>query len=965
MPYDNSNQLTVQEGQVSPSEQYEKLVGLGMSPSDAAQYAGFSPFQANPQPSQSEMKVAVARNRAGQPVNPYDLSNLTTPFTEGMAPGMVGTIKGTLSSIPGVFGDIESLGRMGLNYLSPGIVNKENTLPTTEDYYSMFPQFYKNGPAAYSENIGGAGGRNIVGGVIDPFAVAKGVTSAAPAIAKGAKALGETAASKILSSEPLVPGAKFLNPPVMSMIKPKGGQWPTSFGSGDLIGQGNLGNFIDESMHYHDLADNPSPFTLWWKQLEENPNPKVWDETNNFIEDYKSEYPMPEGDPKAAALWGKDLRDAVTRHINGTDLSDEIIKHENEIETIQNAYNNWIQGPYANYITKRMGTGKANDPLVQLADQGWYPKDHVRNPLEFADQAAERREAALRRGDTKEAGETANTSRGMEMENVLDSAIRFSNPEIMKEKYSWHGKDMPFLNKADPGSIIYDLGTDTILDKYAGLKDVRKAAWDDLMSGKETPESIKNRSMEYYAKKAWVNEAELEKQLAKDQKAYEEWRQKRHEELIADKDYSDGSKMILFNSSLFNGTPEEVKIGLRDLSVDTKDLNHCLASGGHNCSIQYKNRHAPIYEPHTGTTPAGASETPFYNHIENIKNDREAIASLRGPNGEAQATIHLEPIGPYGSGGFDIRQIAGYNNGKVDSAFSKHLKEWLNNPGFVYSDEIRHVSKDLENNGIFHTHTGEYGNANVSHAFDSAQKHHPSLNKEALDQLMDELHMEGYYDASNEIAKMYKNKTGKDFYDTFGDDPGDAFASTGSPNETNDLVQIIKREIGPSKKLEDALLAFKNHEEAVARTMPRFVDLDDIKRLAKSYNIDLIEPMQFLDKKVVSPDEMPALKEEWDKWNRIHDFDPNGHQYGSYVEHLKNLIENTKNVPPGHKNGGIIKLASGGAVKKEKETIKSRIQVLSAELSDISREINQANETKIKPTSQYDSRNFKRKFEKE
>jgi hypothetical protein len=178
--------------------------------------------------------------------------------------------------------------------------------------------------------------------------------------------------------------------------------------------------------------------------------------------------------------------------------------------------------------------------------------------------------------------------------------------------------------------------------------------------------------------------------------------------------------------------------------------------------------------------------------------------------------------------------------------------------------------------------------------------------------LHDELGREGYYDASHEIAKMYKDKTGKDFFDTFGDDPGDSYAFASSSKEAEDLVQIIRREIGRTKKLDDALFALENQEAAVARTMPRFTDIDDIKKLAKDHNIDLMEPMKFLDKKVISMDDMPEISKEWDKWIKIHDFDPDGHHYGSYIEHLRNLLKEVGRRPSGHKNGGIIKLAKGG-----------------------------------------------------
>jgi len=56
------NHITVESGQLTPTQQYEKLIGMGMSPSDASQYAGFTPFQTDT-PSKDEMRLALARKR--------------------------------------------------------------------------------------------------------------------------------------------------------------------------------------------------------------------------------------------------------------------------------------------------------------------------------------------------------------------------------------------------------------------------------------------------------------------------------------------------------------------------------------------------------------------------------------------------------------------------------------------------------------------------------------------------------------------------------------------------------------------------------------------------------------------------------------------------------------------------------------------------------------------------------------
>ena len=141
-----------------------------------------------------EASKAVPRNRAGQPVELPTLKDFYTPFTEGLFPMLTGAVKGTAASIPGLPGDIESLGRMGLNYLAPRSVNSESYLPNTEDYVKMMPKFF-SGPAAHSEKVGEFGGSNIVGGVIDPFAAAKYAPTAGKLAGQGVMKVAEDISS--------------------------------------------------------------------------------------------------------------------------------------------------------------------------------------------------------------------------------------------------------------------------------------------------------------------------------------------------------------------------------------------------------------------------------------------------------------------------------------------------------------------------------------------------------------------------------------------------------------------------------------------------------------------------------------------------------------------------------------------------------------------------------------------------
>ena len=64
----------------------------------------------------------------------------------------------------------------------------------------------------------------------------------------------------------------------------------------------------------------------------------------------------------------------------------------------------------------------------------------------------------------------------------------------------------------------------------------------------------------------------------------------------------------------------------------TKAINHCVASAGHNAG-NYKNKHVPLVEPHTGIPPIGASrERETTSYMDDILNGDSEIYSLRAPN---------------------------------------------------------------------------------------------------------------------------------------------------------------------------------------------------------------------------------------------------------------------------------------------------------------------------------------------
>lgn len=227
-----------------------------------------------------------------------------------------GWVAGTL----GLPGDIESLGRMAVNFaFGPGGVNVDETpvLPTSEFYQEYLPGGDERPAAKFASGLGA-----LAGGA--------GSTKVAGAAVKGAKAtgkaLGPTAAGmaeSYLQRSGLAP----------SVIKPKGGNWLT----GDVEKQtGRLRNQQIEDQAYLQAMRNPEvrePYSDWLNQkLAENP-----------------EY----------------------RNVPGIQAYNQFAKESNlpaiRAEGPEAAVNEWIDTKLNKYIRNEMGTPE--DPVRKLAER--------------------------------------------------------------------------------------------------------------------------------------------------------------------------------------------------------------------------------------------------------------------------------------------------------------------------------------------------------------------------------------------------------------------------------------------------------------------------------------------------------------------------------------------------------------------------------------------------------------------
>lgn len=372
-----------------------------------------------------------------------------------------------------------------------------------------------------------------------------------------------------------------------------------------------------------------------------------------------------------------------------------------DVGKVVEAYRDWVtKGPHLNYITKQLGTGIKGDPFVKAAEKGVFvgdpdrlTDDYYRNQAqraaEVSRESAERAHSLDVRTKNPEIGnQTATTEMGKIVENMSDASI---NPDYWNKDYRtsqnppsltrdqntnewvskrgteesrklgtfseeqaqrWHnalladewytGPEFPYMQRVQPDVPIYE-----IQDRYAdilGLENVRKNVFHQLIKGEIAPEDLKKVDMVAGINMTHKRLMAEEKAKQNDKKAYTAWRYERSQQLPAVINYTQpvgitpaGSKMVVFDKAFIDANPQSY---IRDFSVLTKDLNFCLASGGHGTTA-YPGRHAPLVEPHTGIAPRGNDRTDS-GYIESAKRGDSIYPAVYGPDGSAQAALEVK-----------------------------------------------------------------------------------------------------------------------------------------------------------------------------------------------------------------------------------------------------------------------------------------------------------------------------------
>jgi hypothetical protein len=425
-------------------------------------------------------------------------------FTQGLGPMLYGAARGTAAGLAGAPGDLEELGRMGINFVGekagkPNLVNEESALPTSERVLKKIPSLKDLGAgkaAQHSEDFGSNMGMYGVSQIVAPKA---GTT-----LAKGAKTLGkemgELAGHKIATGQPLIPGvpASLTNPPVMNIIKPEGGNWR---GANKSV-ENRLSSYKDSSeMHNADhIRGNPQ---------------KVYEDRIDTLDRVSQR-------AKDAGQWD----DAMEQQYAGL--------RQNALNNL--AMDKWIDSNLTNYMKKQMGTEK--DPVRLLADEGithYADLGAMRSDLNSGYNQYARNKTMRRKLGMPE-NPLAKTNLGKTWEEGIDDLIGSETQPLSKYGTEARLKKNPWMANASPDTPIYGIPGKGI-NSNLGIDHILDVLKEDLAAGRIRPDQLNKVSM----KQAVERTHQYNQDLAKAQEAAQA---KRFEGMTIHKEYPEGYRWV-------------------------------------------------------------------------------------------------------------------------------------------------------------------------------------------------------------------------------------------------------------------------------------------------------------------------------------------------------------------------------------------------------------------------------------
>ena len=355
------------------------------------------------------------------------------------------------------------------------------------------------------------------------------------------------------------------------------------------------------------------------------------------------------------------------------------------IEAIAPHYNSWVNGPLKSHITKTMGTGLETDQMLKVMNESPFEPQELfggyRNMAEdpIAKSAANRRDLFTERlsggwnlvpeleekvKNSPVGKQTATTPIGKYYEDLIDKLFYPQN------QHSYNKELFPGATHLKRNDVVSDFMG--LPDESLGFNVISKRVLDGLLSGDIPVNKLTSQTPANVLQSMIKEKTDAIKALKKDENAYKTWRQSNHDALPAETNFTDmggnpnNRKLVIFDSKTANENPDLV---IRNLSQDTKDLNHCGGSCGRD-----NDKYIPMVTPHTGVENKGTGDYGR-NYFQKIKDGRISIASLRGADGESKATLELSRDH---NGKLQVNQLKGYRDKEVDAETANDLKNWLN-----------------------------------------------------------------------------------------------------------------------------------------------------------------------------------------------------------------------------------------------------------------------------------------------
>jgi len=500
-----------------------------------------------------------------------DLKSFSVP-AQGLFDAMAGALRGSAVGTFGAPGDIETLGRMGLNAIggsfNPAMpsrsgrafqpVSEEPYFPSSEELAKRFPPTIPNGDpvrrksAEPFEELGQFAPLPMSGKALKvlPYALGRG---AGMATKEAARAIND---AMVYQTGPLSQGPLSMLAPkgaVSHVVKPKGGNWLT--------------DDVESKVGKMKMADFTPP-----EQLAE---------TQRSID-------------AAKRIMGDD-----------PDVQRTIRQMENELQVAKrnNAINQWVDRNLTNYIKNQMATPE--DPVRRLAEEGITHKsdlgDYRTNPSRMVEQR--RAQAGL-----PEEG-MAQSDLAKQWENLTDISF-MSRPakNVSDSRYPW-------IAKLDPETPVYG-GVKSDIARELGFDHIIDVLREDVATGRIRPEQLSKVSMEQAVRRTHEYDQELAAKMNADRAA-------KREGLPVHKEYPEGYRWVELNKpGAFASESEAMGHSVRGYEPPKGHPDWAEGSGesgspgyGHGGWEAIKSGKAKVYslvdpkgEPHV-TVEVGASKT--------------------------------------------------------------------------------------------------------------------------------------------------------------------------------------------------------------------------------------------------------------------------------------------------------------------------------------------------------------------